>query len=167
MAKYPVVRIDNMSGTKNPENLVSLRYFVGDTETAIPNGSIVKLEGLLPGEREVYKAVTPEADTPIEDLVLVASPELNYDERKTGYDDFINEPGGVASRGYRLVKNSVFSVTADGLTATNPAVGNIVEAQADTKPKVVTSLTSGSTKIGKIEAIEPAGRFTYYVIRIG
>ena len=32
MAKYPVVRIDNMSGTKNPENLVSLRYFVGDTK---------------------------------------------------------------------------------------------------------------------------------------
>ena len=55
MAKYPVVRIDNMSGTKNPENLVSLRYFVGDTETAIPNGSIVKLEGLLPGEREFTK----------------------------------------------------------------------------------------------------------------
>lgn len=167
MAKYPVVRIDNMSGTKNPENLVSLRYFVGDTETAITNGSIVKLIGLMTGEREVYKAVAPAADTPIEELVLVASPELNYDERLTGYDDFRNEAGGVAARGYRLAKGSVFSITADGLTATTPAVGNIVEAQADTKPKVVSSLTSGSTKIGKIEAIEIAGRHTYHVIRIG
>ena len=167
MAKYPVVRIDNMSGTKNPENLVSLRYFVGTTETAIPNGSIVKLAGLLTGEREVYQAVAPAADTPINELVLVASPELNYDERQTGYDDFTNEPGGVAPRGYRLVENSVFSITADGLTATTPIVGNIVEAQADTEPKVVTTLTSSSTQIGKIEAIETAGRFTYYVIRIG
>lgn len=167
MAKYPVVRLDAMSGTKNPENLVSLRYFVSDVETAITNGSIVKLAGLMTGEREVYKAVAPAADTPIEELALVASVELNYDERKTGYDDYTNEPGGVALRGYRLTKNSAFGITADGLAATTPAVGNIVEAQADTKPKVVSTLTSGSTKIGKIEAIEKAGRFTYHVIRIG
>lgn len=166
MAKYPVVRIDNMSGTKNPENLVSLKYFVGGTETEIPNGSIVKLDGLITGEREVYKAVAPEADTPIEDLVLVATPELNYDERKTGYDDFTNEADTIA-RGYRLAsKNQTFGVTAGALTGSSIAVGNVVEAQADAKAKVVSTLTSGSTKIGVIDAIENAGRFTYYVVRV-
>lgn len=166
MAKYPVVRIDNMSGTKNPENLVSLKYFVGATATEIPNGSIVKLDGLLTGEREVYKAVAPLANTPIEDLVLVATPELSYDERMTGYDDFTNEAGAIA-RGYRLAsKNQVFSVTDDALTGTSIAVGNVVEAQADTTAKVVSSLTSSSTKIGVIDAIENAGRFTYYVVRV-
>ena len=34
------------------------------------------------------------------------------------------------------------------------AVGNIVEAQADTKAKVVATLTTDSTKIGTVYAIE-------------
>ena len=44
--------------------------------------------------------------------------------------------------------------------------GSIVELAAGTKLNVVASLTSGSTQVGTIAAIEKAGRYTYYVIQI-
>lgn len=56
MAKYGVVRTDNMFGTDVRAGLVSVRYMGADGSTAaeIENGSVVKLGELVAGEREVY-----------------------------------------------------------------------------------------------------------------
>lgn len=158
---YAIVRTDLMSGTKQPADLVSIKYQVSSVDTAIENGNVALVGALGTGEREVYLASTPAVDSALEDVVLVATPELNYDERLKNLNQFRNEAGEIA-RGYRLRSGNVFSVTAEALTATTPAVGNTVELQADTKLKVVSSLTSGSTKVGTVIAIEG----DYIVIRV-
>ena len=65
-----------------------------------------------------------------------------------------------------LQSGDVFSVTADGLTATTPAVGNLVELQADTTLNIVATATSGSTQVGKIIAKEVVGNYTFYAIQV-
>lgn len=158
---YAIVRTDLMSGTKQPADLVSIKYQVSSVDTAIENGNVALVGALGTGEREVYLASAPAVNSALEDVVLVATPELNYDERLKNLNQFRNEAGEIA-RGYRFRSGNVFSVTVEALTATTPAVGNIVELQADTKLKVVSSLTSGSTKVGIVIAIEG----DYIVIRV-
>lgn len=55
---YTVIRTDLMSGTNQPADLVSLRFYDGeDKQAAVENGVIVKLEGYEDGEREVNPIV--------------------------------------------------------------------------------------------------------------
>lgn len=171
MKNYPVVRTDKMCGTDNRIDMYSLKYF-DKTEVAaeITNGSVVKRGELLSTTspaytaREVYVATDVAANTPLSEVILVATPEVTYDERLRDLDDFTNEAGKV-SRGYGLHVGSMFSLTANAFEGT-PAKGDIVELAAGTKLKVVKSATGGSTKVGKIEAVEPAGKYTYYVVRV-
>ena len=163
---HAVVRTDRMFGTDNRAGLISVKYIPSSTETAIENGNVLKATELISGEREVFKGVTPAANDAMKDIVLVASPELIYDERKHNLDDFTNEAGKIA-RAYRLHSGDIFSVTKEALAgASSPAVGNIVELKADTKLNVVASATSGSTVVGKIIAIDVVGKYTYYVILV-
>lgn len=162
-----VVRTDKMTGTDNRAYLASCKYMgAGATATAIDNGNVVKLSGLMTGEREVYKAVTPAANTALADIVLVATPELMYDERKHDLDEFSNEAGDIL-RGYHLHSQDIFSVTKDALVGVSaPAVGNVVELAAGTKMNVAASGTSGATKVGTIIEVETVGKYTYYVIQV-
>ena len=166
---HAVVRTDNMFGTDVRAGLVSAKYFVSTTETAIDNGNVVKLDSLLPGEREIFKAVAPAADTALNEVVLVDAPEVMYDERLRNLEDYYNE-AGKPFRGYRLHSGDAFSVTKDGLDGVaEPAKGDVVELKAGTKLNVVaaaTGATQGSTVVGKIEAIEIVGRYKFYVIRV-
>lgn len=166
---HGVFRSDLMSGTDVAADLVSVKYMGdGSTETAIDNGCVVKLDGLMSGEREVWKGVTPSKNTALSDIAIIGSEEVMYDERKKNLDEFENE-AGVISRGYVPHTRNIFSVTADALNiadGTTPAVGNVVELMAGVKLNVAASATSGSTQVGKIIAIETAGRYTYYVIKI-
>ena len=165
--KHGVIRTDRMYGTDVGANLVSVKYMgAGTTETAIDNGCVVALDGLMAGQREIYKGITPAANTALGKIALIATPEVMYDERKKNLEDYENE-AGVTCRGYILHSNDIFSVTAEALdAAAEIAVGNIVEVQAGVKLKVVASATSGSTAVGKVIAIEKAGRYTYYVIQV-
>lgn len=172
---YGVVRTDNMAGTDVRSMLVSIKYIVTtgsgssavDTETAIQNGNVLQVGPLIDGEREIYKGTAPAANTPIEQVVLIATPELMYDERKRNLDEFINEAGKPA-RGYRFHTGDIFSLTKDALDGkATPAVGDVVELKAGTKMNVAASLTSGSTKVGTIIAKDIVGRYTYYAIRVG
>lgn len=158
-----VVRTDKMFATDNRAGLVSVRYQPGDTMTAIDNGNVVKIGALEEGSREVYKGVTPAADDAIKDIVLIASPEVMYDERKRNLDEFQNAAGTIA-RGYHLHTNDIFSVTKEALTGAEPAVGNTVELAAGTKLNVTTSATG--TVVGTIIDINVVGRYTYYVIQV-
>lgn len=165
---HAVVRTDKLTGTDDRARLVSVRYQSESenktTMLAIENGNFLLLGDLEDGSREVYKGSAPAANSKLSAVVLVASPEVMYDERLRGLDKFINEAGTIA-RGYRLHTNDIFSVTAEALDGT-PALGKIVELQAGTKAKVVTSATNGSTTIGKIIDVNVVGKYTYYAIEV-
>lgn len=167
--KYAVIRTDLMAGTQLGPYLASVRYFNEEgEEAAIENGCVLKLEGLMEGERELFKGVAPSADTAIEDIVILATPEVMYDERKKSLDEFINEAGSNC-RGYRFHKHDFFGLTPEGLNiaeGATPAVGWAAELMAGTKINLVASATSGATQIGTLHAIEQAGRYTYYVIKV-
>ena len=166
---FGVVRTDLMFGTEVGSGLASVKYMGADgqTETEIQNGSVLKLGGLMTGEREVYVGGAVAANDEVKDVVLVASPEVAYDERKRNLDQYINEAGKIV-RGYHFHTNDVFSVTKDVLDGkASPAVNDIVEFKAGTKLNVAgTSATSGSTVLGKIIAVDNVGRYTYYAIRV-
>ena len=171
---YAVVRTDNMFGTDVRAGLVSIKYMGanGTTPTAIQNGNVLKVGALMGDatngyEREIFVGAAPAANDDLKDIVLVATPEVMYDERKRNLDEFINEAGR-ACRGYRLHKGDIFSVTKDALDGVAaPAIGNVVELKAGTKLNVAASATAGSTQVGKIIAIDVVGRYTYYVILVG
>lgn len=161
---YCVVRTDRMHGTENSADLVSVRYSPSGTNTAIENGNVVLLGALDTSNREVYVGATPAANSALSKIALIATPELMADERKKRLDDFRNEAGKI-SRGYMLRSGDIFSITAAGVTpisGTAPAVGQVVELQADTKLKLVASLTSGSTQVGSVVEIDG----NYIVIRV-
>lgn len=165
--KHAVVRTDRMFGTDNRAGLISVKYIVDNAETAIDNGNVLKAVELLDGEREIFKGVAVAANDTLDDVVFVASPELMYDERLHNLDDFINV-AGKPCRGYRLHKGDIFSVTKAALDGkSTPEVGDIVELKAGTKMNVAASLTSGSTQVGKIIAVDVVGRYTYYAILVG
>lgn len=167
--KHGVFRSDLMSGTDVAADLVSVKYMgSGSTETAIDNGCVVKLDGLMTGEREVWKGVTPAANTALTDIAIIGTEEVMYDERKKNLDEFENEAGTIA-RGYIPRSRNIFAVTADALnigSGVTPAVGYAVELMAGVKLNVVATATASATQVGEVIAIENAGRYTYYVIKI-
>ena len=154
---YARVRTDKMSGTDVSKDLVSAIYYVSTTKTAISNGNIVKIGGFETNQREVRKATAPAANTPLNELALVATPEVIKNKDFYTLGDFQNAAGAII-RCYRLRSGDQFSVTSEAYdAAADVAVGDVVEAQADTKMKIVaaaTGLTSGSTLIGKVVALE-------------
>lgn len=162
MAKYTVIRTDLLSGTDVAADLVSLRvYNDSDQPIEVENGAIVELEGYEDGQREVMKAKLATVASKLEDCAIVASEEVMYDERKKNLDEFVNEAGAIC-RGYVPRSRNMFSVTAEGFVGgTAPsAVGNEVGIGANGK------LDASGTGFGKLMAIEIAGRYTYYVIKI-
>lgn len=171
---YAVVRTDNMYGTDVRAGLVSIKYIVTTgsgndtvkTETAIENGNVLKVGPLMDGEREIYEGSAVAANTDLKEVVLIATPELIYDERKHDLADFRNEPGKPC-RGYRLHTGDVFSVTKEALVGVaSPAVGNVVELAAGTKLNVAASATSNTTQVGTIIAKDIVGKYTFYAIRV-
>lgn len=164
MANHAIVRTDLMHGTDNRADLVSIKYMGADgrTPTAIDNGNVLKAGALLEGEREVLVGSAVSTDTALNDIVLVASPEVMYDERKRNLEDYENVAGKVC-RGYRLRSGDIFSVTAEAFSVTPTTSHKVVELAAGTKLKPAASATS---PIGDIIAVETVGRYTYYVIRI-
>lgn len=162
-----VVRTDKMFGTDNRAGLCSVRHQDAEGKyLEIQNGNVLLLNGLETGSREVYKGAIPTAKSELVDVVLVASPEVMYDERLRNLDEYTNEAGKIA-RGYHFHSGDIFSVTKEALDGVaSPAVGNVVELKAGTKLNVAASATSGSTQVGKIIDKNVVGRYTYFVIEV-
>lgn len=157
---YTVIRTDAMSGTNVAADLVSLRVYNEEGETiAVENGTIVELQGYEDGQREVMKAVLATAESKMEDCAVVASVEVMYDANKKNLDEFIN-PAGAICRGYVLRSRNMFSVTKEGFAGSAPAAG--AEVGVGERGK----LDAAGTGFGKVMAVEVAGRYTYYVIKI-
>lgn len=159
---YCVIRTDLMSGTNQPADLVSLRFYNGEDKPAeVENGVIVKLEGYEDGQREVMKAVAASADDDLNDCAIVAGVEVMYDERKKNLDEFINE-AGKATRGYIPRSRNIFSVTKEGFVdGTVPEKGDEVGIGEGGK------IDAAGTGLGVCVDIDVAGRYTYYAIKIG
>lgn len=160
---YACVRTDNMSGTTIGKDLVSLKFYNGENkEAAIENGNVVLVGAYLAGQREVRKATAVAANSPLADVALVASEEVVKTKSHNTLDEFINEAGATI-RAYRLTSKDVFSVTAEAFVDAEAAeVGAIVELAAGTKLQAVASLTSNSTAVGKIVAVEGI----WYVVEV-
>ena len=159
MAKYCVIRTDLMAGTKNPDQLVSVRYYADEAVAEVENGVIVELKGYEDGQREVMKAVAATAESNLADCAVIAAPEVMYDERKKNLDEFINE-AGKAVCGYRLPDRNMFALTAEGFAGAAPALNGKVGIGANGK------LDAAKTGFGECVHIETAGRYTYYTIKI-
>lgn len=159
---YAVIRTDLMSGTVQPADLVSLRFYNAEGNPAeVENGVVVELQGYEDGQREVMKAVAATSATKLNDCAIIAAPEVMYDERKKNLDEFINE-AGKAVRGYIPRSRNLFSLTKEGFVGgTVPAVGDEVGIGAQGK------IDAAGTGFGACVAIEAAGRYTYYTIKIG
>lgn len=161
---YCVIRTDLMSGTKQPADMVSLRFYGSDGKpAAVENGVIAKLQGYENGEREIYKAVAATASDDLNECVVIATPEVMYDERKHNLDEFINEANTI-SRGYILRSRNIFSLTGDGFVGTAPAKGDGIVIGANGK---LAKAGSGATAKFACADVETAGRYTYYAVRIG
>lgn len=169
MAKHAIVRVDVALGNNAMSAVKSAMYYTTytsstKTEGAIDNANIVELKDeLVDGDRELIVATTPTAAST--NLAIVTTPEVDYDERKT-IEDWENE-AGTPIRVHLLSKmvGQVFSATAEAFDKT-PAKGDIVEAQAGTKMKVVKTATSGSTQIGVVVDVENVNGITFYVVRV-
>lgn len=158
---YTVIRTDLMSGTKQPADLVSLRFYDAEGKVAeVENGVIVKLEGYEDGEREVMKAVAATAGADLNECAIVAGVEVMYDEHKKNLDEFINA-AGKATRGFIPRSRNMFSVTKEGFVGgTVPTKG--AEVGIGTGGKIDAS----GKGLGKCVDIEVSGRYTYYTIQI-
>lgn len=158
---YTVIRTDLMSGTKQPADLVSVRFYDADGKPAeVENGVIVELKGYDEGEREVMKAVAATSGSDLNDCAVVAGVEVMYDERKKNLDEFINEANKPV-RGYILRSRNLFSVTKDGF------VGGVVPTEnAEVGVGEGGKLDAAGTGFGKCVDIEVVGRYTYYTIQI-
>ena len=167
MADYAVVRTDAMAATDVRGQLVSVKYMGADgaTPTAIENGNVLKIGALADGESEIYVGGDVAANDNLADVVLIASPEVLYDEHKHNLSDFRNEAGDIC-RGYHIHTGDTFSVTANAFAGDGtPAAGNIVELAAGTKLAFTASAT-GATKVGRIIEVANTGRYTYYAIKV-
>lgn len=157
---------EKLSGTFNGVDLVSVRYMVGSTPTAIDNGSVVAVGAFETNSREVRKATAPQKTSAKAAIALIASPEVIYDERlQNDLGNFENEANAV-SRGYLLEKpHQIFAVTGEVLDGdTARIVGAVVELQDGTKLLAAATNTQGSTKIGEIIEVFTKKGKTYYAI---
>ena len=171
---HAVVNTDLMSATDVRTGMRSFRYGTWDatkkilTGVDIDNGNLVKLTQILDANQDLWVAVTPEANTPIEELALVTTPEMMYDERENRLEDFYNIAGTNAT-GMRLHKGDIFGATAEAYDGT-PAVGSFATAMAGTKIKVAASAPTGTnaaTLIGKIIDTRVHNGKTFYNVEVG
>lgn len=159
---YTVFRSDLLSGTDVAADLVSCRvYDAEDNKIAVENGTIVELQGYEEGEREVMKAVLASASSKLSDCAIIGTPEVMYDERKKNLDEFINEAGSIC-RGYIPRSRNMFSVTKDGFVG-----GSVPAKDAEVGIGANGKIDAAGTGLGTIMAVEIAGRYTYYVVKLG
>lgn len=115
------VNLDKIQA-KGDGNIVSV---VGDA--VLPNGVLVSLGELKDGERELFVAEAPADD---KEALLVAAPEVKYDENADQLD--FETKAGTPARAYFLKAGDMFQVEQTLFTAT-PAKGDVVKGNASYK----------------------------------
>lgn len=135
-----VVRLDKLQAS-----YVGNIESVAHASVVMKNGNVVSVGNFLNGKDEVRSATAPAALT--EEILLVAAPEVMYDERKRLAEFTI--PVGKPARAYHLTVGDVFTITDDGISGSTvlgqfviPAVGNL---------RLTASATEGTGRfVGKV-----------------
>lgn len=110
----------------------------GIQNTAIENGSIVKLNGLAEGKEEVYKTAVI-ATVATDQVYFVDGVELEYDEQLTrGLHDFEN-PKDKPFRVRRPVAEDRFSISANMISGFTSGTSKYVQTNSGNKVKAVAS----------------------------
>lgn len=110
------VNLDKLQAKSNG----NIETVVGDVE--LRNGALVALGEML--GREAVKAIAP---TNTDELLLVAAPEVKYDETQDQLD--ITTPAGKEVRAYHFTEGDLFQVE-QALFDTPPVEGDIVTGNA-------------------------------------
>ena len=159
---YAIVRLDNMSATTDGSKLVSARYHNGTAYATVQNGSILKLDSLISGEKEVWKVIAPTANDTLGKLILVTTPEVMYDATKVNLDEFTNA-AGANIRGHVIQKGDIFSVTVEAFDAAPDLTTNkYIEVASAITFKRASAATNARFDL---IAIETVGTKTFYVLR--
>ena len=169
--KHAIIQTDLLAGTDVGVFLGMGRYLGDDgiTPTAIDNGHVVKIGDLINGERDLRAYTTPAANTPIDRIGIIATPERFYDGLTHGAKDYENAEG-LNLRTYLLAcmtTSSAFTVTIDGFeigAGLTPEKGWAAELMAGTKLKLVATATAGSTVVGKVIGITKLEGIEAYTI---
>lgn len=161
---YTVFRSDNLPGIDNRAYITSVRVVDGSGDPiAVENGTIVKIGAKIAGKHDLYSAtLASSSDTDLTKLAVIGTPELIYDEsRYHNLDEFIN-PAGKAAAAYMLGRGGDFAVTKEGFVSATPpsATGGAVGVGTGGK------LSTSGSGLGTVLAIETAGRYTFYTIRM-
>lgn len=137
-----IVRLDKCQASM-AGNMTSVQH-----TSTMDNGSFVNLGALIAGQKDVYQMATPATATlGTEEVLLVYSPEVNYEPAKT-LKDFTN-PANVPARAYHLTVGDVITITDDGFDGTS-VVGEFLIPQ-NNSVKLVASATIGSARLsGKV-----------------
>ena len=153
MADHVIVELRKIQASYNG-NIESVQHTAD-----MDNGSIINLGDLITGETELRAVGIPATLTlGTEPVLLVASPEVNYETGKS-LKDFYNVADKPA-RAYWLTPGDVFVINYAGITclANNiPVKGNYV-IQANDSLKLTESETIGATSFsGKIIGLTTLG----------
>src|SRR5690625_1742253 len=132
---HAIVRLDKLQAVY-AGNLESV-----DIEKDLDNGSHVVVGGLAGMGGEVVVGSAP-ADVENEEVLLVATPELMYDER-LDLEDFYN-PVGVPARAYHYTIGDIVTITDDGIDGAT-VVGEYVVPQNGSE-RLVASDERGTTR---------------------
>ena len=155
--KRSVIRLDKIRGTK-VGHISSVVY----EDAELENGFVGVKGDLLTDEREL-RELKLVADVSKEPLVLVASPELRYEEHSredASLQKFFIE-ANTPARAFEVEKGDIFSVSKEGLAIlddTDTVVGNYVVADVGSlKLKEVATVAGTEAFVGKIIQKEKIG----------
>ena len=132
---------------------------------ATDNGTAVTLSALATGERELWVAATATAETKKEDIYIVTTPELIYDESKRyNLSDFYNGINDSATekvpmRVCKLEKGDLFGLTEEVLSK-KPVAGDGIAPAADGTWTVAVS--APATDYAKYVGVTTNNGLTYY-----
>ena len=142
-------------------------YSVQDAAKEIENGMVGHKGDLVTGEREVYEFVQPTTASIAEQaLILMANPEVNYEEYKRTDASMLNYalPTGEVGRAYEVDRDDVFEVSNDMVDAIGAEVveGNFVVMQNGSNLlKEVAAPAGTEVFVGKITGKRNIGTLTY------
>lgn len=141
--KHSLIDLEKIQA-KKVGNLESLQYTAD-----VDNGRVCHVGDLVADEREVKSAVVPDANSiKSEEVVLIASPELNY-LPGTNREDFFNASGN-AMRAYHLTEGDVFKVSSDAVTGTAAVDGYVVPQAGNMQLAAVANLSGGTRFAAKV-----------------
>ncbi|MDY8023389.1 hypothetical protein [Paenibacillus polymyxa] len=130
------VRLDKLQATYGG----NIESVIGTKD--LKNGAITTIGGLVAGQREVVQGATP-VDVTVDEILLVASPEIVYEKEKHNIHDFINK-AGERYRAFHYAIGDTVTVTDDMITGTSVKDQYLIPVNGSEKLKAAADLSGGT-----------------------